>query len=149
MRGDIMAQITLYNTTSEPNAIRKNLYDGVTFTGTYRHYVDEVRPEVLIESTVTGYNYAYIADFGRYYFIDELTVVRTGVTRCVMHSDPLMSFQSAILSLPCICRRTERYSDQTPYIHDTQQQFMAYRDVETYALGDIGGNIDYILVTAG
>lgn len=141
--------VWLYNNLSEPNTLSKTIVDGVSFSGVYQGEADEVRPDIMIQSTVTGYNYAYIPDFGRYYYIDGLTVVREGLTMCRMHSDPLMSFAGAIRSIPVVALRSGDPSQQSPYINDPKMQYQSYKRVLTYSLGDLGMDGGIILVTAG
>ncbi len=152
MRGDNM-QITLYNTSSENNAIHKNLSSGVTFTGDIRGTgeVDVVRPEILIESNVYGYNYAYIPDFGRYYFIREITQERTGLSSVRLKSDPLMSFQADVLALPAIAGRVSGGNGNlyNSYLHDNRQLLLASDIVGTWAITSFIYGNQYILVTAG
>lgn len=147
----ICMQIILYNTASENNEIHKSLSSGVTFTGDIRDSgaVDVVRPEILIASNVYGYNYAYIPDFGRYYFIREITQDRTGLSSVRLKSDPLMSFQSDVLALPAIALRSQQNAKQSPYLIDPRQRLQAYKRVQTVSMGNLIMSSLYLLVTAG
>ena len=44
------------------------------------------------------FNYAYIPDFKRYYFVNEIVSVRTGLWRVSLRSDPLMSFRDEFVN---------------------------------------------------
>lgn len=145
--------ITLYNTSSENNAIHKSLGTGSQYTGNIRDTgaVDVVRPVVLIESDIYNYNYAYIDDFERYYFITEITRERTGLTALHLVSDPLMTFQAAILALPAIAARVsgDNGSLFNSYIPDAQMKLQANDRTGHYHVHSFGWSGDYILITAG
>lgn len=58
----------------------------------------------------SGYNYAYISDFGRYYWINECTTDH-GRWYISMTSDPLASFRSQILSrIEYVIRAESKYN---------------------------------------
>lgn len=65
------------------------------------------------------YNYAYIEEFGRYYFIDSWTALSGGLWQAELSVDPLASFRSSILSTTQYLLRSESGSRFTPYITDT------------------------------
>ena len=145
--------ITLYNTASENNAIHKSLGTGSQYTGNIRDTgaVDVVRPVVLINADIYGYNYAYISEFGRYYFITETTHERTGLTAFQLLSDPLMSFQTDILALPAIAARVsgDNGSLFNSYLPDSRLRVQANDRTGHYHVHSFGWSGDYILITAG
>lgn len=142
----------LYNCSADPALLDKtaDLTDQVLHSGTVRGPIDVCRPEILIDGTVTGKNYAYIPDFGRYYFIDpDIRVERTGLTLLQLRVDPLMSFKSGIKDLPALCLRTEDRMQHTPFINDplapaSSVDWCCAFKMHTFAPGAIN-----ILVTAG
>lgn len=80
------------NSTKQPTG-------GTTYTCVIKDGSGVVRPRIALQWSGTGspaaFNYAYIADFGRYYFIDEWTFVdRQWIAS--MHSDVLASAKSQI-----------------------------------------------------
>ena len=93
--------INLYVNTSEPEKLDKTLISGISLTGFLRESSSIIDPVILIEgnaSTLSLYNYAYIPEFERYYFINNIESVRTGLVRVYMHVDALSSFKSGIRS---------------------------------------------------
>ena len=63
---------------SEKNKINKSLTTGVTLSGTLRNESNVVNPSIVISiENPTIYNYAYIEDFKRYYFITDYISLRT------------------------------------------------------------------------
>lgn len=74
-------------------------YTPLTVTGKLRSSASKITPTIDFAQDITyfnGYNYAYIADFGRYYFIDDVISVRVDITSIVFRVDVLTSF----LTLP-------------------------------------------------
>ena len=78
------------------------------FSGSLKDETSVTAPIVLMEiENPTGYNYAYIPEFGRYYFIRDMTVVRTGLWRISMQVDVLESFRNYILGSNVILSDSE------------------------------------------
>ena len=58
-------------------------YIPLTVTGTLRSSASKLAPVIDFAKDITyfnDYNYAYIADFGRYYFVENPISVRVGIT---------------------------------------------------------------------
>ena len=94
---------------TEPyNKITKNPSTVFTATGELKEDCSLMDPVILIASdtTPTGVNYAYIADFGRYYFIKNIEAYRTGLWSVEMHCDVLKTYSAAILSSPAVVARS-------------------------------------------
>ena len=64
--------IKLYKCVSDPKTVTKILNDDLNITGIAKDPVNVVNPIIEIEGdndTLAGYNYAYIQDYARYYFV--------------------------------------------------------------------------------
>lgn len=90
--------VTLYTFSKRKNSTSKPT-DGTTFSGLMREPCGVIRPSVSFEFPAgvnpSAYNYAYIPDFGRYYFINEWTSAgRLWV--CSMEVDALASWADEI-----------------------------------------------------
>lgn len=78
------------------------------FSGTLREETSVISPVILMElENPSGYNYAYIPEFGRYYFISDMVSVRKGLWRISMKVDVLESFKNYILDLGVILSDSE------------------------------------------
>lgn len=86
--------ILFYSVSDRKTRLSKTLGTATSLTGTLREPVSLTDPEILIESaTVPAYNYAYISDLGRYYFIVSVVAEQYSIYRLRMHVDVLMSYK--------------------------------------------------------
>lgn len=145
-------EITVYNTTSEPNAINKTLGTGTQISGTVRDpgEISVTDPVVLIAAGVDpSINYCYISDFGRYYYC-TVRSIREGLSELTCHVDVLMSYQSDILSLQAIAERAQTDGDRySSYLPDNMQKMYTYKTICTRRLHTFSYGSSYILITAG
>ena len=145
-----MITVTLYTMTSEPNRIGKTLSSGLQCLGSLRDASSIIDPVILLEAEdVSGYNYAYIPAFGRYYFLTDMVSQRTGLWEVSMHSDPLESFKDALMSVPVILSGSED-TGKDRYLPGPQwtAKVKELTDILPFPRGlDTDG--EYILITAG
>lgn len=145
-------EITLYINNSERQAISKNLSSGIVFTGSLRNESSVINPVVLIEATnLSSCNYAYIPEFGRYYFITDIVSVRTDLWRISMHVDVLMSFKNQILNLNVTVEDASigDYDSPTYMNGDVWKTTVKNKtDVISFPSGLLD-NGEYILITSG
>lgn len=106
--------IAFYTNESEFNKVDKSLTNLATLTGSLREESSIVDPVILVEGIdayVTSINYAHIPEFGRYYFVQNIESVRTGLWRVHCHVDVLYTYRSAIRSNSAIIERNENEYD--------------------------------------
>lgn len=144
--------IILYVTGSERHAIRKTLQNDLELTGALRGESSVINPSFLIELTnPSQYNYCYIPDFNRYYFITNITSVRTNIWRIDCNVDVLMSFQSQILNLDVIV--SDLSIGESPVsTYFSGEQWQATVKTKTDVINFPSGLLDngeYILITSG
>ena len=64
--------------------------------------------EIVIDSTLFySFNYAFIEDFNRFYFVQDVTIVRSNLFRVQFIIDVLMTHRDNLLSLPALVERNE------------------------------------------
>lgn len=106
--------IVLYNSASEINAVNKTISELVSLEGSLRNESTIIDPIILvsdIDAYITNTNYAYIPEFGRYYFINEITSIRSGLWSLSMHVDVLFTYKDQILANYAIIERNEHEYD--------------------------------------
>lgn len=143
-------QIKFYYNSSEKNKIGKSLSKELTMDGNLRDECSVISPTILVEhSNLSNYNYAYIPEFKRYYFITEITSVRNNLWRISLKVDVLESFKSDILNLSCIVDKQQNqsysnYIDDGSYINRAD----SFVEIANYQNG-FNSSGEFILITAG
>lgn len=143
--------LRLYYTSDENNKINKALSSAVVLTGTMRDSSSIIKPVILVEGvSFNAYNYAYIPNFDRYYFIKEIINYRNNLWILELECDVLMSFRSSILNMNCILLETEK-KGADKYLPDNRVWVTKVKD-KTDIISFPSGlleNGEYILITAG
>lgn len=103
-------KVKFYTTGDNPNVMNKSLTQIASVDCDIKEPVNKERPEVYVSGNLIGANYAYIADFGRYYFVYP-TGEHANTTRLQLESDPLMSFSTGILASPAVVARNPWHFD--------------------------------------
>lgn len=139
--------ILLYKTTNANNDLNKTISDKVELVGALRDASSIIAPSILIQSNPIGYNYAYIPEFGRYYYIKNITAFRKGAYIVDLKCDVLMSFKDEILEMSGI---VSRLTTGSPYV----QRDVLCKVTETHKRIDFPAtpftrNGTYILIAKG
>lgn len=82
------------NSTKTPTAT--DLAAFTEYTVTYKKPTSLRSPVVEIATDVRTYDYAYISDFGRYYFVSDVISIHNGLTEYHLEADPMASQKSKI-----------------------------------------------------
>ena len=143
--------IDLYTNTSPENFLTKNTTQiGTQLTGDLREGTSIVRPGIKVASASipAAANYMYIADFGRYYFIDDITTAEYGLYIIHGRVDVLTTYATQIKACRGIIHRSENkyntYLDDgsfraysNPYI--ITREFPAGFTTQDFVLAVAGG----------
>lgn len=144
--------IKLYNTQSERNRITKTLTGEMSFTGTIRGESSILKPSITIQANnIVEFNYCYIPDFGRYYFIQDVVSLRVNVWELRLTVDVLMSHKSEILNSPAtIAGMTSYLNGVNKYVNSDVWGTLCkdFTDVIPFQNGLLDDG-EYILITAG
>lgn len=104
--------LNLYTNNSDDKVVTKDITSLVSLTGTLRDDCSIIDPVIMISSDsfnnamAAACNYAMIPEFGRYYFVKNITL--SGKFWVIeMHVDVLASFQTELKSLEAIVSRQE------------------------------------------
>ena len=94
-----MLEIQLYNYTGHPDTVNKVLQNPVKLTGAFQNIANMVYPVFTVRtSTPITANYAYIPEFGRYYFIDDIRVITGDKTEIRLSVDVLKTYETEVLT---------------------------------------------------
>lgn len=114
--------VTLYTSTADPKVVNKSSYltqiGTTSVTITPKASLDILYPVIDINynSSYLSANYAYISDFGRYYYINDVTVQIGQIITLSMSVDPLMSFGTSILNAKACIVRSESIGQPTAIV---------------------------------
>lgn len=103
--------IVLMNNASPTNAVTKQLTTLATATGYLRDTSSIIEPIFMVEGDVATWsnlNYCYIASFGRYYFVNNIVSIRSGIFEVHCKVDVLMSFANQIKGHSALVRRQQQ-----------------------------------------
>ena len=97
----------LYQTSDPNNKLNKSLNSEIALTGVLRSECSVLNPTIEIETTVniSTYNYAYIQEFSRYYFITDIVAVGNNLWKVSFKCDVLMTYAYDIKGLTAIIKR--------------------------------------------
>ena len=143
-------QIKFYKNSSEKNKIGKSLSSELTLNGNLRDECSINSPSILVEAnSLVDYNYCYIPEFKRYYFISDITSVRNNLWRVSLKCDVLESFKKDILNLSCIVDKQQNQSysnniDDGSYVNRAD----SFVEIANYQNG-FNSSGEFILITAG
>lgn len=152
--------IIFYKLQDEVNDVKKirtltatQTYVPITVSGTLRSATSKINPVIDFGKDVTyfnGWNYAYIADFNRYYFVDNPVSVRVGVTSLSFTVDVLTSFLTQTGASNCVgfvgrCNNSSLYEELLP---DKRIQFKSKPIVTVSEPTSISGNVENITFSA-
>lgn len=144
-------EIKLYKTSSPRKKLVKDLTDGITLVGTLRAQSSVMSPTFTVQDiAVVGYNYCYIPDFGRWYYINGIDALRSNLYELSLGIDVLMTYAAEIRNNTAIIDRTE--SGTTANVYIDNGTFVNTSKLETATYNFSGGFNDtpeYILITAG
>lgn len=148
-------QINLFTCKAERNRINKTDYISNRFTmdGALRAQTSAMNLVIDVEKTNPvkyNYNYMYIAEFNRYYFIDDIESIRTGIWRIYASVDVLMSFRGDIEASRVIIEKAEDETNANMYLDDGSfvMDSRKYNKVKEFPYG-LDQNGSYILICAG
>lgn len=95
-------EIKLYRTESDSRKLDKTFTSEATHNGNFAREVDIINPIVQIEAekeNLSTFNYCYIPDLERYYFIDKIEITRKGFFTLFLHIDVLKTYAVQIRNL--------------------------------------------------
>ena len=137
-----MMLMKLYKTTDRDNVIRKTLTNETEYQIKFKDRADVRTPIIMLKSdTFIDSNYAYIPDFGRYYFIRNVQVFPNKIYQLTLRCDVLQSFMTDILNSVATIIKSEngnKYIDEN-YVRevrknvstvDFQKPFKSYDEPE-------------------
>ena len=145
-------ELNIYVNNSEKNKLGKSLSNKVTLNGHLKEETSIIEPIIKVDiSNPSKYNYCYIPQFNRYYFIKDINNINANIWELHLHVDVLESYKSNIKKLNAIIEKNQYRDNSNKYFNDGQTFF--YDSKETNEIANFSNGFDssthYILITAG
>lgn len=139
--------VNFYNFKTRKNELNKVLPSPVVKSCSVKDGITLEDPVIYItyDSSLLGLNYAYIQDFGRYYFVTGREV--DGKTLYIsLHVDVLMSFKNDILASVGTATRSNFYNKNIPdkMVASLPGENVQYRTLSSAFTGET-----YVLILGG
>ena len=111
--------------------------------------ISPIPPPASSLSSLASFNYMYIADFGRYYFIDDIVSINQGIWEVSGHVDVLETYKTAILANKAIVKRQQ--SKYNLYLDDPDFHAYNYERIQTlqFPVNTFSKALEYVLVCNG
>lgn len=101
-------RIILYQNTSPANMVNKSPTQVGVLDGVLRAPTSIINPVITLEyANPVGFNYIYIQEFARYYFINGISIESDKLIVISCHVDVLMTYASAIHNFDAVVKRNE------------------------------------------
>lgn len=146
--------VKLCHNSSPIEKIGKNIDSGLDITGcVLKDETSILRPtiRILTNSDIYTYNYMYIAEFERYYFIDDIVSVNNNKWEVSAHVDVLETYKNGILAQSAVVRRQQKKYNL--YLNDPDFMTYNYDTIQTLKFKNISGGfsktLNYVLVVNG
>lgn len=104
--------VTFYKCASEKNALNKILESDMELEGSVRGQSDVIKPQIMIGINPIGYDYVYIKEWNRYYFINDIICYRANAFIVKLEIDVLMTYKEEIKNMKGV---VSRLTDANPY----------------------------------
>lgn len=145
-------QVQIGTTPDETYKVDKTFTASGTYECVLKDGTSVENPVLLLNtSNISGCNYMYISDFGRYYFINDVVSVRNGLWEVHGHVDVLKTYSSGIKGCTATLKRQENLFNM--YLDDPEFKTYNKSDIVTKLFsggsGTLTKDMKYILVVAG
>lgn len=139
----------LYQYNGDPRVLNKYLtqiatVDIIAITND----TDILAPSIIISTRAFNFNYVYIPNFNRYYYVNDIKLMSSERVQLNLAVDVLMSHKSAIYNTRVIADRSASNSD--PYIIDDK---VGSRDKSQVYIRNVGNTPfntkSYVLTVGG
>lgn len=129
----------------------------LTVEGKLMYEQSFLKPVFVVDGDYTAYNYCYIPEFDRFYFITEQIAKTGSITEIHMQVDVLQSWQTQIKTNKAVIERSANKGNNNAYFVDSMYWTQADKEVKTVPFKKANGDElvfeipadNYILTIAG
>ena len=148
-------EINLFTCNAENERVDKTNFitNRFVMNGTLRDESSVIDPVIVIEKTNPAkynYNYMYIPEFGRWYYINDIISIRNKLWEIHAHVDVLYTWGADIKNMEGVADKLEDFYNANMYYDDGSFIMDCRRDIQVKefpnGLNETG---QYILICAG
>ena len=146
-----MAELTLYNMTSDVRKIGKSKSELHTFKNVKMVKGTDICSPILTctvknKTYLKKANYAYLDITGRYYFVDKIEFENNNIIKFYLSVDVLETYSTQIKNLTALVKRQENVYSM--YIVDSELLTSCQRSMSFKTIGKLGKSTGaYIAIT--
>ena len=124
--------VILYNNKSDKRQLVKNITEIKTLSAIAKGDINIISPTLIIQNFSTDFNYCYISDFDRYYFVKSITLLTGQRVQIDLTIDVLMTYKEEIKKLTVNVLRYENIEptyltdSRIPLYSDTVQKVIEF-----------------------
>ena len=146
--------VVIGKTSSEKRALDKTVSSTVSLTGTLHNESNVVNPSVLVKcsaETIATCNYMTISNFGRSYFITDITSISKDLCLVSGHCDVLSTYKTGIRLNTATVARTAASGNWNNLLVDPMKKITNQRITTTQTGWSAFPKTDFsiMLITAG
>lgn len=147
--------VTLYKNTSDKRNLNKVISEIKSVSATAKGEINIISPTLILEYFSIDFNYCYISDFNRYYFVKSITLLTGQRVQIDLNIDVLMTYKEEIKNLTVNILRYENIEptfitdSRIPLFSDTVQKVIEFPE-NIFNLENPGENSkNFLLSVAG
>lgn len=124
--------ITLYKNVSDKRNLNKNITEIKTVSAITKGDINIISPTLIIQYFSTDFNYCYISEFNRYYYVNSISLLNGQRIQLELSVDVLMSYKEEIKNLTVNVLRYENIEptfltdSRIPLFSDTVQKVIEF-----------------------
>ena len=146
--------IIFYKNESQNNVVYKELSSQLTYDKCVLKDKTNVKTptiDVDIKMNIVDYNYCYIQEFNRYYYISDIKSTNRNLWEIDLKVDVLMSFKEYFGNITAIVSRGQSLININSYIVDNENVVQNNSSVHTYLFPEtpLHKELSYIITTVG
>lgn len=131
-----MTTINFYSYNGHPNTVNKQLGEFTAIEGDLRQTFDVLRPTVTLRKQPRPtFNYCYIPDLGRYYFVDRVSFEGNNAYELTLRVDVLKTYETEIFAAT---GRVSESDNPDPYISNRETVYKRTPNFEKVPFANTG-----------
>ena len=148
-------ELNLFTCTSENERVDKTdfITNRFVMNGSLKEESSVIDPVILIEKnnpTFYNYNYMYIPEFKRWYYINDVISIKNGLWEIHAHVDVLYTWGADIKRMNGVADKLEDITKANVYFDDGSFIMDSRNDIEVKEFPNgLNENGSYILICAG